>query len=802
MSSRFDFARQRRRRKSRWLIWLTVAFLAFLSVGVGVSLGFFLVSDQGLPQISSLEDQKPSIITKIRCESGEVIGEFAQEKRIILGLDQIPPHMIHAIISVEDAHFYTHPGVDVLGILRAALENLKAGRVVQGGSTLTQQLAKLLFLTPERSLSRKIKEAILALQIERRYSKDEILEFYCNQIYMGHNRYGLEAASLFYFGKHIRDVNLEEAAMLAGIPQWPSIYSPFKDMEAAVRRRNHVLDRMAEEGYISVAQAEEAKNKPITLNRGERDTVFVAPYFVEEVRQYLEKNFGAKGLYRDGLDVYTTLDLSLQKNAEKALRKGLTTLDKRQGFRKIERNALDEGATDLQQFWLDEWNRPLAEGDIANGVVLKVDAKSATVKIANTISTVRQPAIEWTNRSRLDTVFRVGTIAPFEIRRMDKNKGEMQLFLEQEPIVEGSMVVVDQKTGAIKAMVGGYSFERSRFNRSVQALRQTGSAFKPFVYAAAFANGFTPADTLFDEPISIVVDSRTGEVYAPENYDKEYHGLTTLRVALEKSRNTIAVMLLQKVGYHTVIDFARRCGISEDLKAYPSLALGAFETTLLELTSAYGVFGNGGTRVEPFFIHYIKDRDGDVIMRNQPIARQVITKETAYLITSVLEGVVKRGTAVAARNLPWTLAGKTGTTDDYADAWFIGYSPTFCAGVWVGFDIKKTLGDKEVGARAALPIWIDYVEGALEGQPNEPFPKPDDIIVVPIDAQSGLLAGPNCGRVIEESFIRGTEPITYCSESAHTALSQPYYMQRQGAAAPPEQPADTSTQPPSFRMHF
>ncbi|MFC2171870.1 penicillin-binding protein 1A [Acidobacteriota bacterium] len=752
-------------------------FLFALALSAGITAGYILVYSEDLPQISSLEEHRPSIISRIYDSEGEKIGEFALEKRIIVTEDQLPDHLIKAIIATEDQHFYEHPGIDLLGITRALYQNLKAGRVVEGGSTLTQQLAKLLFLTPERHLERKIKEAILAMRIESRYSKEEILTFYCNQIFLGHNRYGFDAASRYYFGKPVSELDLAESALLAGIPQRPSAYSPVRHLDAAVKRRNHVLERMALEGFVTREDADKAKRSPVVLKSWHEDELFEAPYFVEEVRKALAVRYGERRLYREGLHVYTTLDSNLQKAAQKALENGLRSLDKRQGWRGAQKNILDEGEV-LDEFWDDTWDQTLTEGSVLRGLVTRASPKSAVVTIGSRKGVILLEDAKWTRTGGMDRILQRGDLVEVRVLAMPRGEGGFTLALEQEPLVEGGLVALDVKTGRILAMVGGYSFERSKFNRATQAYRQTGSAFKPIYYSAAFENGLTPADTLFDEPIALE-DPHTKKVYSPENYSRGYYGLTTLRVALEKSRNPLSVQLLEKLGYSTSIDYARRLGITSNLYPYPSLALGVFETTLIEITSAYQAFANHGVQCPPYYITEIKDRDDHVLLTNHPQPRQVIREDTAFIITHVLTGVCQRGTASSARKLGLPLAGKTGTTDDFTDAWFIGYSPRIICGVWIGFDKKKTLGKKITGAAGALPVWKEFMKIAADGNDPGEFIRPANVDLVEVDYRTGLRAVSSCEKTIKEAFIRGTEPITFCSPTMHELVSLPYELQRE-----------------------
>jgi penicillin-binding protein 1A len=661
--------------------------------------------------------------------------------------------------------------------MRAAVENAKAGRVVEGGSSLTQQLAKVLFLTPERSMQRKMKEAVVALHIERQYSKEEILTIYCNQVYMGHNRYGVEAAARFFFGKHAADLSLDEAALIAGIPQRPNGYSPYRYHDAAIARRDHVLDRMRDAGFITPAEAAEAQARPLVPKALEMDDIALAPYFVEEVRQYLEQNYGERRLYHDGLNVHTTLDVGMQEAAETALRNGLLALDKRQGWRGAQENVLsDQPGTTLKGFVSPAWEKPRAIGDLVPGLVMAAKPRLITVRVGSLIGEVTRVP-DWIHRGAVGDLYKTGDLGTFRVTSIDEGKGEIGLEIEQEPAVEGALIALDVRTGEVRALVGGWDFQRSKFDRAIQARRQTGSSFKPILYATALGNGFTAADSLFDEPIAIT-DPWTGKVYSPENYTKTYYGLTTLREALEQSRNPISVQLLQRIGPAAVIENAARLGLTTKLDPYPSLALGAFEETLIEMTSAFTAFADLGVVNEPYLINRIEDRDGTVVLRKNPVPRQALPPDVAYVTNYIMQGVVQYGTGRAARSLGVPLAGKTGTTDDFTDAWFLGFSPSIACGVWVGFDVKRTLGKNEVGAKAALPIWIEFMRSAIDPSEEGEFTRPPGIEFVTIDKDTGFRASDSCRITFPEAFLRGTAPVTYCSAKDHEVRALPYYLQK------------------------
>ena len=757
-----------------WRLLLAALLVASIC---GILTGYFFSTYKNVARITALENYQPNIITTIYAASGEILDEFAIEKRVTIRYQDIPPRLIEAFIAVEDRRFYRHIGLDPLRIVRATLANLTAGRIVQGASTITQQLTRSLFLTPEVSYKRKIREALYAIQVENHYTKEKILELYFNQILLGHNRYGVEAASQFYFSKSARELTLEECALLASIPKSPSTYSPIKHPERALRRRNLVLDLMVREGFISREEAEEAKRKPIAL-RQERRHRSLAPYFVEEVRKYLERHYGRKETYQSGLKVYTTLDLRMQKVAQHTLRKGLRELDKREGFRGIEENILEEGTSSLEAFQHPDWDKRLQVGDIVTGLIVQVTRQRAVAKFGEYEAKVGNYETRWTGK-KPSQIFKVGDLARFQILDINDEKKELKVSLEQEPMVDGALVSIEVGTGAIKAMAGGYDFNRSKFNRAVQAKRQTGSSFKPFVYTAALDNGLTASTTIFDEPTTFY-DHYTDLPYEPENYYREYYGVTTLRGALEKSLNVSTVKLQQTIGVDEVIKYAKSMGMKSVLYPYLSLALGACEATLMEMTATFSVFPNQGVLVEPFFISKITDREGEVIYEHQPTAREALSQETSFLMVNLLQGVTERGTAAAAKSLERPLAGKTGTTDKHTDAWFIGFTPSLACGVWVGFDVQKSLGPGETGAKAALPIWMGFFEEVLKDKPIEYFLIPSNIVFRRIDRRTGLLATPFCPpeEVVLEAFLQGSEPVNFCSEELHRNLRLPYHLQQ------------------------
>ena len=736
-----------------------VTSLFVAAILAGALLGVFFAFESDLPQVTSLEDFLPNIITQVFSADGSVLGEFAIEKRVVVSFTDIPPVLRNAIVSVEDADFWKHLGINPWRVPGAALANLRSGRREQGFSTLTMQLSRLLFLTPEKTYERKIKEVILAFQIEKSFTKEEIFTLYCNQVYFGNGNYGVEAESQFLFGKSIKSLTLAEAALLAGLPQNPARLSPVDFPERALQRRSHVLDRMAEEKYITAPEAEAARKVPLGLHV-RKDPPTIAPYFLEEVRKYLEREYGSQRIYQGGLRVYSTLDPVMQRAAVRALRKGLRALDRRaRGFVRPEATILVDGAFP-DPIHLDEWDWPFAAGDVVRGVVLASERSLALVQIGDYRAKVGPAEIAWTRRGNVADVLPRGTIAPFLVQSLSEpgGKKEARVVLEQEPKVEGALLALDVKTGAVKAMVGGYDFERSKFNRATQARRQVGSAFKPIVYAAAIEKlGWTPATIIVDAPISFS-NPWNKTVWAPQNYDLRYLGPIPVRKAVEQSRNVPAVKTLQAVGLESGIEYARKLGLSGELPPFLPIALGAGEATLTEMVSAFATFANQGLRMKPYLISRITDRDGNIIEEARPQARDAIRADTAFILTSLLRGVATRGTAARAARLGRPVAGKTGTTNDFTDAWFVGFEPSLAAGVWVGFDEKKdSLGKDETGGHAALPIWMDFWAPVMKDEPVEDFAIPGNIVFVPVD-EMGQPGRPGAPGVRMEAFVSGTEP--------------------------------------------
>ncbi len=647
-------------------LFISIVMILMTSLLVfGVASYYYFSKD--LPSIETLKNYTPPIITKIYSEDCEIIGEFFIEKREVIALERMPNHLIQAFVAGEDARFFQHKGLDYLAIIRALLKNIFYGEIVQGGSTITQQVVKSLLLTPEKSLTRKIREAILSFKIEKYLTKEEILYLYLNQIYLGHGAYGVAVAADVYFGKPVEELNLAESALLAGLPQAPSKYSPHQHPEQAKKRQAYVLNRMVEEGFISHADSQKALHTKLKLKEKTHAPFGKAPHFVEHVRKYLEEKYGKDAIYKAGLQVYTTLDLSAQAIAEEAIESGLREIEKRQ----------------------------------------------------------RYPAGE------------------------------------TSPNLEGALICFDLETGYTKAMVGGRSFKKSQFNRATQALRQTGSAFKPIVFASALDKGYTPASMVVDSPI---VFEFGGKKWKPKNFDEKFYGPTTLRNALTHSLNVVTVKIARDIGIDYIKDYAKNLGINSPLHDNLAMALGSSSLSLYELTKVYAVFGNQGRRFTPIFIKKILDRHGNLLEENLPLnypetlthSEQLISPQTAFLMTSLLESAVQKGTGWRAKALGRPVAAKTGTTDQFFDAWFIGYTPELVTGVWVGFDEDRSLGENETGARAASPIWVAFMSRMLKDEEVKAFPIPEGIEFMRVDPKTGRIR-PDKGGVLE-CFREGTAP--------------------------------------------
>src|SRR5207253_1882121 len=710
-----------RRLVGRVLFVLLVLVAALL----GATIGLLLVYSTDLPQVEELEHYRPSSITELYDDHGRVIGSFALQRRVVASYNDYPPVLRDALISIEDKDFYRHWGVNVWRIAGAAYRDIESGGKVQGASTLTMQLARNLFLSPDRSFHRKIQEALLAVQIERRFTKAQIFTLYANQIYLGHGAYGFEAASEYYFSKPARQLRLEEAALLAGLPKSPSYYSPINHPDHALKRRNLVINSMLEDGKMTTQRADEARNKPLELKL-QHDPGSLAPNFVEEIRRYLEAKYGSGQVHQGGLRVYTALDMDLQRAANRAVLDGLATYERRHGWKGHLENMLRSNAT-LATYQHPDWEDEPEPSSYIHALVTSVAPGSAQIRFGRYIASLAQSDVAWTGR-KIAAILKSGDIVYVKIVSLGA-RGRSRVSLEQDSGAQGALIAIDTASGEIKAMVGGRDFNLSKFNRATQALRQVGSSFKPYVYTAAIDQGAKPDDTIMDGPVTFQTASGP---YVPHNYDEKFEGSITLRRALAQSRNIPALQLAQNLGIKNVIDYAHRFGITSNIPAYLPVALGAAEVTLLEQTSAYSVFPNDGVRVNPRYITKVTDYEGRVLEEDFAEVKDVIGANTARTMTSMLRDVVLHGTAITATTMKYPLAGKTGTTNNFTDAWFVGFSPSMTCGVWMGFDEKKSLGPKETGAHAALPIWIDFMKIALAGKEPGEFAGPPELPPNPV----------------------------------------------------------------------
>ena len=734
-------------------IGLAALFVAAALFGIASGVIFAFAGD--LPEIKALDDYAPSTITRVLGRDGSVVGEFATERREIIHYQDIPADLRNAILSAEDANFFKHGGLSLPRMFLALGRNLVTRGHSPGGSTLTQQLARNLFpvsvgfeRTGLAGWERKTKEALVAVQIEKRYTKQEIFTMYCNQIYFGHGAYGVQAAARMFFGKPVQALTLAEAATIAGIIQGNVSQSPFLHPDAALRRRNYALRRMAEEGYITAAQAETARALPM-VTHGAPTLASTAPYFLESIRQHLEEHYGAKAVYESGLTVKTGLDPALQVAANRALDAGVRRIDQLHGYRKPAHNILAEGRT-LETYRNAAWTTDPSAGRVIPAVVTSVEAGQIRLKIGRWSGVIDRKGYDWTHKSA-DLVATRGDLIDAAITRIDAKAATFAAELSQPPLVEGAVLAIDNRTGQVLAMVGGTDFDKTQFNRATQALRQVGSAFKPFVYTAAIDRGYTVRSIVSDEPVSFNVGPNQ-PLYQPQNYEHDYEHDITLRQALARSRNIPAVKLMNELGIDQIIQFARRFGLTAPLPPVLSLAVGSGDLSLLEMTSAYTAFPNQGVRMAPLQVLQVVDRDGNVLEETRADPHEAIRADTAYVMTTMLEGVIddEHGTGHAAKALGWPLGGKTGTTDEFTDAWFIGFDPDITIGVWVGYDKKKSLGAGMAGAQAALPIWMDIMQSWVDrrrAQVAEPpqFERPSNIVLV--QTGTGI-----------EAFIAGTEP--------------------------------------------
>lgn len=750
------------------LLAVTLAVIALLGVSGYV---FYLMAK--LPRVDRLADYKPPIVSQVFGDDGTLVGEFYLERRIVVPVNKMPRKLIQAFVSAEDSNFYTHKGIDYLGILRAAFKNVITMSKKEGASTITQQVTKSMLLTPEKKFSRKFKEAILAKRMEERLSKDEILYLYLNQIYLGSGAYGVQAAAETYFGKNVEQLNLAEMSMLAGLPKAPNSYSPIKHLEKARERQRYVLDRMTAEGYITPVEADHARKTPIILQPMKKVNNDQSAYYLEHLRIQLEQKYGEDQLYKGGLKIYTTMNAGMQRAAYDSLRKGLKEVDKRQGFRgpikylnETEVNSfcskVEEGIDSVT----------LKTGETYQGVVVGFNTAKgeALVRVGERRGVLSRKNMSWAGRLGMANHYgkpvkgsrglTLGSVIEVSVITPEFDKEGAQLALDQTPEVQAALVSIDPRTGGVKAMVGGYDFKKSQFNRAMQARRNAGSAFKPIIYAAALDKGLTPATVIEDAPVEY--PDGAGGVWKPQNYDHKFRGPMTMREALTDSINIVSVKIMEQIGAQYAAEYAKKLGFTSPIPPNLALALGAASISPFELTSAYTVFANGGVLTPQYFITKVTDTDGTVLQETPPpVPVPVIPPETAYVITNLMQSVVSSGTGHRASVIGRPVAGKTGTTNGAKDAWFIGYIPQLVTGVWVGYDQERSLGSGGTGGQAAAPIWGDFMQRAIMSLPSEDFTAPENVSFVLINPRSGNLAREGTAGAVMECFIKGTEPSSY-----------------------------------------
>jgi penicillin-binding protein 1A len=781
----------------RKFLWLGLWGFLFAVAGL---VGAYLLVSGSLPRVDTLADYRPPIVTRILSDDGTVIAELYKERRIVVPINKIPRQLINAFVAAEDSKFFQHRGIDLVSIFRAALKNIAAGGIVQGGSTITQQVAKSLLLTPEKKFERKFKEAILAWRMEQKLSKEEILYLYLNQIYLGHGAHGIQAAAENYFAKNVEELSLAESALLAGLPQAPSRYSPYRNFSRAKERQRYVLKRMVDEGNITEAESEQALAEELTILPRVNQHSDEAAYFTEQVRRDLVESYGEEILLTQGLEVRTSLNLTMQRAARAAVQENLLDYDKRNSYRGPNR-VLSE--TEAEEFLADQGKKfsrqPPVVGDWTEGILTGFNDQILQVTVGDRQGMIFREKLAWsgplTFLSRKDYLLTpadpkrkkilipIGSLLELKIASI-RPDGSLELTLEQTPEAQGALVALDPHSGQIKAMVGGYDFAISQFNRVIQARRLPGSAMKPLIYAAALDKGYTPATVILDTPIIYKETQETGEEteWKPRNYGKKFYGPTSLRTGLAKSRNVITIKVLEDIGVTYAANYSRRLGIESPLARDLTLALGSSAVTPMEMAKVYAVFANGGIKVTPAYITSIRDRDQRVIASVDPAdfpdgvgegqrlllqrRERVISPETAYLVTNLLESVVQTGTGWRAKSLRRPVAGKTGTTNDLKDAWFVGYVPDLVAVAWTGFDQERTLGEKETGSKAAAPAWVNFMSVAVKSLPDNHFSIPDSMEFRPVDPRTGLLVPEDSSDAVIEIFAPGTTPTRYAMDES------------------------------------
>lgn len=756
--------------------FLSNVLLFVITLGVVLLLGvfgyiFFIMAK--LPRVDRLADYKPPIVSQVFGDDGILVGEFYLERRVVVPVNKMPRKLIQAFVAAEDANFYSHKGIDYFGIVRAAVKNIISMRKKEGASTITQQVTKSMLLTPEKKFSRKIKEAILANRLEEKLSKEEILYLYLNQIYLGSGSYGVQAAAENYFGKNVEQLNLAEIAMMAGLPKAPNAYSPIKHLDKARERQGYVLERMVKEGYVTQAEAEHAKATPIVLNPMKKVNYNQSAYYLEHLRIQLEEKYGEDQLYKGGLKIYTTMNAGMQRAAYDSLRRGLKEVDKRQGFRGPTK-YLGDSEVDAYCSKVEEGidSAALKTGDTYQGVVVGFDPGKgdAIVRVGERTGIMSRKNMSWAGKVGMINSYgkpekgnkslTLGSVIEVSIVSPDVEKKGAEFALDQTPDVQAALVSIDPRTGGVKAMVGGYDFRKSQFNRAIQAKRNAGSAFKPIIYTAALDKGLTPATIIEDSEVEY--PDGAGGIWKPKNYDHAFRGPVTMREALTHSVNIVSVKILEQIGASYAAEYAKKLGFTSPIPANLALALGAATISPFELTSAYTVFANKGVLTPANFITKVTDNDGTVLQEMAPsVPVPVISPETAYVITNLMQSVVASGTGHRASVIGRPVAGKTGTTNEAKDAWFIGYIPQLVTGVWVGYDQERSLGAGGSGGQAAAPIWGDFMQAAVTSLPIEDFEAPENISFVLINPRTGKLAREGTPGAIMECFIKGTEPGGY-----------------------------------------
>ncbi len=779
-----DYRADRFQQRRRWarrlgLVLYGLIFTAFLAgAGAGVYIYYHYIKN--LPDFSALKDYRPPTVTRIFARDGRLMGEFYAERRIEVPYSRLPRHLILAFVAAEDSRFFEHPGVDLIGIVRAFFRNLEAGEIVQGGSTITQQLVKRILLTSEKSFARKVKEAVLAYRIENYLTKEEILNLYLNHIFLGHGAYGVEAAAQEYFSKHVEDLTLAEAAVLAGIPKAPSRYSPYLNPRLSKERQAYVLKRMADSGFITPQQAQAALSQPLTLKPWRPDWIKECGYFTEHVRGLLEERFGREQVSSLGLKVYTTADVNLHRTAQEAIAQGIVALTKRNGYRGPLRHLQGKPLAAYQERQVRFYRKyPPRQGQLVTAVITEQDRRLhlPTFRLGEQAGWLEAGASESQSAKALAPLH-PGDVVQVRLVRQDRRLKRWVANLEPAPMVQGALFSMELKTGKVRTLMGGKNYADSTFNRAVQARRQPGSAFKPIIYAAAVEKGYGPGSILLDAPISLP-GGKHGQVWSPQNYDHKFGGPIPLATALARSRNVPTVRLMMAIGVPATLKMAKTLGITSPIYPNYASALGASEVTLCELTRAYSVFPNQGYLVKPIFIERVEDRDGRVLLEERPERHLVLNPETAETMTELLLGVVQRGTATRVQVLKRPIGGKTGTTNKTRDAWFIGFTPSLITGTWVGMDDERSLGPKETGSQAAAPIFISYMEKALKNQAVEDFPELPGTVLAKGKGQAADRDEEESSTSQDESFYPEEEQtITERGSSERTRESRPSSTQQ------------------------